>query len=59
MRQHFPEPPAAVMAAWQPEALLDAADLDEAALLAGPRPAAALALLQPPGELLAAVRMRV
>ncbi len=57
LRQHFPEPPAAVMGAWQPEALLDAADLDEAALLDGPRPAAALALLQPPGALLAAVRM--
>lgn len=56
MRQHFPQPPPAVLAAWRPGALLDAEGLDEAALLEGPRPATALAALAPPPEMEAAVR---
>ena len=56
MRQHFPQPPPAALAAWRPDALLDAEGVDEAALLEGPRPATALAALAPPPELQAAVR---
>ncbi|KAK9841857.1 hypothetical protein WJX81_007591 [Elliptochloris bilobata] len=55
VRRQFPQPPPAVLAAWHPDALLEADALDEIALLEVPRPAAALVALAPPPELQAAV----
>ncbi|CAL8466575.1 g6111 [Coccomyxa elongata] len=55
MQKHFPAPPQPVLDAWQPAALLDAADVDEARLLEGPRPGVAEQLLAPPSKLQQAV----
>lgn len=59
MQKHFPAPSQSVLNAWQPAALLDAGDVDEARLLEGPRPGVAEQLLAPPVELQQAVQKHV